>query len=84
MESATRLQKARRTRMSVHPFVFNDVQLLFRILRLTSPPTEVQETIKQMTQEYAKRGFRTLGKLSLMPFRTLIDASAWRPLRCSM
>ncbi|KAI0278011.1 plasma-membrane proton-e [Russula aff. rugulosa BPL654] len=31
------------------------------ILRLTDPPADVQETIRQQTQEYARRGFRTLG-----------------------
>ncbi|KAH9953795.1 plasma-membrane proton-e [Russula dissimulans] len=31
------------------------------ILRLTNPPTGVQETIREKTQEFARRGFRTLG-----------------------
>ncbi|KAF8480397.1 plasma-membrane proton-e [Russula ochroleuca] len=31
------------------------------ILRLTDPAADVQEMIKQKTQEYARRGFRTLG-----------------------
>jgi len=31
------------------------------ILRTTNPPPDVQEAIKQRTQEFAKRGFRTLG-----------------------
>jgi H+-transporting ATPase len=48
--------------------------LLVRILRLTDPPADVQETIRQQTQEYARRGFRTLGKSSATLSRTLIDA----------
>ncbi|KAI0045238.1 plasma-membrane proton-e [Auriscalpium vulgare] len=31
------------------------------ILRLTQPPQEVQEHYRQQTQEFARRGFRTLG-----------------------
>ncbi|KAI0287666.1 plasma-membrane proton-e [Russula brevipes] len=31
------------------------------ILRLTHPPPEMQEAISQKTQEFARRGFRTLG-----------------------
>jgi hypothetical protein len=37
----------------------------FRILRLTNPPAEVQESYKQAIQEFARRGFRTLGESSL-------------------
>ena len=52
--------------------------MLVRILRLTDPPADVQETIRQQTQEYARRGFRTLGKSSAMLSRTLIDGFVLR------
>lgn len=67
------LQKAHQTRTRIYSFDISEVELLVRILRLTNPPTDVQDTIKQQTQEYARRGFRTLGKLSAMFSRTLID-----------
>jgi hypothetical protein len=68
------LQKAHRTRTRIYIFDLSEVELLVRILRLTDPPTDVQETIRQQTQEYARRGFRTLGKSFVMLSRTLINA----------
>jgi H+-transporting ATPase len=44
-------------------FAVVDTYKVDRILRLTNPPSDIQETIKQKTQEFARRGFRTLGKL---------------------
>ena len=49
----------------------SEIDLLVRFLHLTDPPAEVQETIRQQTQEYARRGFRTLGKPSTMLSRIL-------------
>lgn len=74
MVGAIPLQKAHQTRTSIFAFDPSEVELLARILRLTDPPADVQETIRQQTQEYARRGFRTLGKLSAMLCRTKIDA----------
>jgi len=72
------LQRARQTRTRIYIVDLSEVELLVRILRLTDPPADVQETIRQQTQEYARRGFRTLGKSSAMLSRTLIDAFALR------
>ena len=63
-------------RMRAVAFVVIDIQKVSRILRLTNPPPDVRETIKQKTQEFAGRGFRTLGKLSLMPSKRPTDGSA--------
>ena len=63
MESAIPLRKGLRTRMRVVYFAIVDTYKVDRILRLTNPPSDIQETIKQKTQEFARRGFRTLGKL---------------------
>jgi hypothetical protein len=60
------LQKAHQTRTRMYSFGLSEVELLVRILRLTDPPADVQETIRQQTQEYARRGFRTLGKSSII------------------
>jgi hypothetical protein len=62
MEGAISLRKAHRTRTRLYSFVPAEVKLLVRILRLTNPPDDVTEMIKQKTQEFARRGFRTLGK----------------------
>jgi hypothetical protein len=62
MEGAISLRKVHRTRTRLYFFVPAEVQLLVRILRLTNPPDDVTEMIKQKTQEFARRGFRTLGK----------------------
>jgi hypothetical protein len=78
MGGAIPLQKAHRTRTRIYAFDLSEVELLVRILRLTDPPADVQETIRQQTQEYARRGFRTLGKSSAMLPRTLIDAFVLR------
>ena len=67
-------QKAHQTRTRIYAFGLSDVELLVRILRLTDPPANVQETIRQQTQEYARRGFRTLGKSPANISGTLIDA----------
>ena len=72
------LQKAHQTRTRIYTFDLSEVELLVRILRLTDPPANVQETIRQQTQEYARRGFRTLGKSFAMLSRTLIDAFVLR------
>ena len=68
------LQKAHQTRTRICTFDLSEVELLIRILRLTDPPADVQETIRQQTQEYARRGFRTLGKPFIIVSRTLIDS----------
>jgi H+-transporting ATPase len=57
--------------MRVFRFAVSKILKLVRILRLTNPPPDVQEAIKQKTQEFARRGFRTLGKLSRY-YKTLI------------
>lgn len=62
MECTISLRKAHRTRTRLYTFALAEVQLLVRILRLTDPHPYVQEMIKQKTQEFARRGFRTLGK----------------------
>jgi hypothetical protein len=72
------LQKAHQTRTRIYTFDLSEVELPLRILRLTDPPADVQETIRQQTQEYARRGFRTLGKPSAMLSRTLNDAFVQR------
>lgn len=73
MESAILPRKGLRTRMRVFRFSISDIQKLVRILRITNPPPDVQESIKQKTQEFARRGFRTLGKLSRYSRRYQID-----------
>lgn len=62
MGGSIRLQKAHQTRMRIYTFGLSELEFFVRILRLTDPPADVQETIRQQTQEYARRGFRTLGK----------------------
>jgi hypothetical protein len=62
MEGAISPRKAHQTRTRLYSFVPAKVKLLVRILRLTNPPDDVTEMIKQKTQEFARRGFRTLGK----------------------
>lgn len=62
------LQKAHQTRTRIYAFDLSEVELFLRILRLTDPPADVQETIRQQTQEYARRGFRTLGKSSAIVY----------------
>ena len=69
MESAILPRKGLRTRMRVFRFAVSDIQKLGRILRITNPPPDVQETIKQKTQEFARRGFRTLGEFSRFSHR---------------
>ena len=64
------LPKVHQTRTRIYTFYPSEVKLLVRILRLTDPPADVQETIRQQTQEYARRGFRTLGTSSAMLSRT--------------
>jgi hypothetical protein len=71
MGCTTSLQKAHQTRTRIYTFDLSEVELLVRILRLTNPPADVQETIRQQTHEYARRGFRTLGEPSAMLSRTL-------------
>jgi hypothetical protein len=71
MGRTTPLQKAHQTRTRIYTSDLSEVELPVRILRLTDPPAEVQETIRQQTQEYARRGFRTLGKPSTMLSRIL-------------
>jgi hypothetical protein len=66
MEDTIPLRKAHRMRTTLYTFVLAEFQLLVRILRLTNPPDHVQEMIKQKTQEFARRGFRTLGKSSFL------------------
>jgi hypothetical protein len=78
MGSTIPLQKAHQTRTRIYTFDPPEVELLVRILRLTDPPADVQETIRQQTQEYARRGFRTLGKSSRMFSTTLIDRFAFQ------
>jgi hypothetical protein len=78
MGGAIALQKAHQTRMRIYTFELSGVELLVRILRLTDPPADVQERIRQQTQEYARRGFRTLGESSAMLSRTLTDAFVLR------
>ncbi len=73
MGGAISQQKAHRTRTGLYTFVLAEAQLFVRILRLTDPPAEIQETIRQKTQEFARRGFRTLGKPSAILLMTLID-----------
>jgi hypothetical protein len=70
-------RKGPRTRMRMVAFAVIDIYKVIRILRLTNPPPDVQETIKQKTQEFARRGFRTLGKLSLMLTKRPTDWSTW-------
>jgi hypothetical protein len=72
------LQKAHQTRTRIYAFDLSEVELFVRILRLTDPPAGVQETIRQQTQEYARRGFRTLGKSSTILSKTLFDAFVLR------
>ena len=76
MGGAILLRKGPRTRMRVVAFAVIDTQKVIRILRLTNPPHDVQETIKQKTQEFARRGFRTLGKRSLMVTKSPTDGRA--------
>jgi hypothetical protein len=84
MEGAISLPKAHRMRTRLYTFVLAEVQLLVRILRLTDPPEHVQEMIKQKTQEFARRGFRTLGKSSAVFSRTLMEAFVLRLTRSGM
>jgi hypothetical protein len=81
--------KAHPTRTGLYTFVLAEAQLLVRILRLTDPPAEIQEAIRQKTQEFARRGFRTLGKPSAILFMTLIDvysraSKVWHLRRITM
>ena len=69
MGSTIPLQKAPQMRTRIYAFDLSEAELLVSILRLTDPPADEQEAIRQQTQEYARRGFRTLGKPSTILFR---------------
>jgi hypothetical protein len=65
----------------VHLYSCRPSDFSSRILRLTNPPVEVQDLYKHTIQEFAKRGFRTLGKLFL---RFTSVSTALRPARCGL